>query len=278
MIVVFFSSVDFVVVWFYINYIVLFLWCGCRVWEFGIFLWSWLYWFWCCFTFIEELESGVTGTEQSSWCDNRLCSIFLPLPPHDSFKKYTKTSQANLLAVNAITTHHLCPVNLLLHSPTDRHSAFSPRALPAHSNPDFRLSYGTPVSFSGPFRRLCSWDLAVIWGTRLIRKNRSGDYLKKRMTFINHIHEGRHISLIVCFTLHLPVISIILSVSMTCSIISCWIRVNLLFWIFKVSSEFKFSNIMLGNTLILKEIILKNLLFFLSPSFSFQFTQQKIMF
>lgn len=52
---------------------------------------------------------------------------------------------------------------------------------------------------------------------------------------------------------YLPIISTTRNVSMIGSITSSGMRVNLLFCMFNVSSEFKFSNAIAGNTLMLFE-------------------------
>lgn len=55
---------------------------------------------------------------------------------------------------------------------------------------------------------------------------------------------------------HLPTMSTTRKVSMIGSITSSGIRVSLLFWMFNVSSEFKFSNDEAGNT----EMLIKNII------------------
>lgn len=156
--------------------------------------------------------------------------------------------------------------------------------------PGARLALCTWVAFSVSFRRRDFSDLVTDLETRLIRRSKSADYLerfkhiglnlkKSEATGLSlKMYTKRRISCIWIFNFwiyvvfvhfkrmltqihmrytdtlhkkHIPIISTTLNVSITGSITSSGIRTSLLFWMFNVSREFKFSKAIAGNTLML---------------------------
>lgn len=99
------------------------------------------------------------------------------------------------------------------------------------------------------------WHLFLVW--QMTNK-------KRKVLSLKFSHE-KLISLLLilksyCFSLYSPIISTTRNVSTMGSITSDGMRVSLLFWMFSVSRELRFSNTMLGRVLMLvnEKINMKN--------------------
>lgn len=126
---------------------------------------------------------------------------------------------------------------------------------------DVHLPSNTSDAFSVSFHRHDLLTIAKVPETKSAHTNIAMDYLqriinKKRTKKTKQQPQNQHCAIFVCsnssFSVYSPTMSTTRNVSMIGSMTSSGIRVSLLFWMFNVSSEFKFSNADAGNTDILK--------------------------